>query len=109
MKTLSYTWVEPDKLGLAISSNVGKFAVRENLWVALSHSRHPSKARALWIDAICINKKNVLERNSQLKQMGRGCPQARRVAVWLGRSDKESEVAMNPETPGPVKRTGHTS
>lgn len=38
----------------------------------------------LWIDAICLNQKNIQERNHQVKQMYEIYRSARSVLVWLG-------------------------
>ena len=42
-----------------------EFEVRENLLSALRHLRRPEE-HILWIDAICIDQSNVLERNHQV-------------------------------------------
>lgn len=68
--------------------------MRENLWWALFYLRHASAARVLWVDAICIDQNQILERNAQVKQMGRVYSQAESVLVWLGRPDNESAGAL---------------
>ncbi len=49
----------------------------------------------LWIDAICINQEDTEERNAQVLRMASIYQSARRVVVWLGPADKDSEVAMS--------------
>ena len=46
----------------------------------------PAHARTfrLWIDAICINQKNTLERNAQVEMMAQIYSSAKFVLVWLG-------------------------
>lgn len=40
--------------------------------------------RSLWIDALCIDQNNVLERNHQVQQMGVIYKQAQQVIAWMG-------------------------
>jgi len=49
----------------------------------------------LWIDAICINQENSLEKGHQIKLMGQIYKNASRVLVWLGTGDQDSELAFN--------------
>lgn len=48
----------------------------------------------LWIDAICINQDNVLERNQQLLLMTDIYTRASRTLVWLGEQDEFTEPAI---------------
>lgn len=51
--------------------------------------------RIVWADAICINQKDIEERNNQVPLMGSIYPLARRVIVWLGPADPEhTETAL---------------
>ncbi|KAI4713482.1 hypothetical protein J4E89_000928 [Alternaria sp. Ai002NY15] len=86
---LSYRWGDPDP-----SSNIlidGKvFAIRQNLFDFLATAREnyafstPTSLGPYWIDALCIDQSNVLERNHQVLQMGTIYTNALRVDVWLG-------------------------
>lgn len=74
--------------------NERPFLVRENLYDFLCTARHNATrgwhlntidlSTPLWIDAICIDQSNQLERNHQVKLMGIIYSQARRVHAWLG-------------------------
>ncbi|KAK4579955.1 hypothetical protein LTR86_000157 [Recurvomyces mirabilis] len=55
-----------------------------NLYNALKRLRLPGAGRWLWIDAICVNQRNRLEREKQVLLMGRIFRTAKRVIVWLG-------------------------
>lgn len=59
--------------------------VRENLYWALQHLRYEKTVRVVWIDALCIDQKNVVERNHQVTWMGEIYKRAVRVVIWLGR------------------------
>ena len=44
-------------------NEVPGFAVTRTLWCALRRLRSSIAAKAIWIDAICINQANTAERN----------------------------------------------
>lgn len=77
---LSYTWGAPSPT-FDIVVNRGKLKVRENLFMFLKayHSRD-----YIWIDQICIDQSNVLERNHQVSMMASIYSQCFSVIVWLG-------------------------
>ena len=91
-EALSYMWGPKVRKPIEIDGRICN--VRENLWSALSHLRFQDKRRTLWIDAICINQKDVGERNHQVTQMGLIYTKAERVIVWLGPSNPEASLAM---------------
>ena len=43
--------------------------IRENLWWFLHHMRLRSQWKLFWIDALCIDQSNILERNHQVNSM----------------------------------------
>lgn len=69
--------------------------MRKNLRLALNHLRLESEPRVLWIDAICINQRDIHERNYKVTQMAQIYEQAERVVVWLGPSDASSKLAFD--------------
>jgi hypothetical protein len=69
--------------------------VRENLYQALIHLRHPENARTLWVDALCINQDDVNERSCQVQLMGRIFARAMKVLAWLGLDDEFTGIAMD--------------
>ncbi|KUJ13322.1 HET-domain-containing protein, partial [Mollisia scopiformis] len=85
-EALSYEWGPPTPLSHCswIKLDGHNSPVRENLRAALSCLRFKDKARIIWIDALCINQKDVKERNHQVAQMGKIYSQASRVIAWLG-------------------------
>ena len=83
---VSYTWGEGDDMQM-VQLNKRKFLVRHNLWSCLYylglHARD-SEAKYLWVDAICINQKNIAERNTQVGVMDEIYRNACYVSIWLG-------------------------
>lgn len=72
---LSYAWGSTD-FTISIDLNGQSHFVTPNLDLAMRHIRLPTKVRTLWVDAICINQTDTVERNRQVSLMRRiygGC------------------------------------
>ena len=84
---LSYTWGKKAASEVIHINNQYQFHVTPNLKDALLHLRQKSVTRMFWIDAICINQENVLERNKHIPRMRDVYAQASCVEVWLGKAN----------------------
>ena len=93
-KALSYSW-DVVKVLYPIDVDGYGFGVGPNLKAALQSIRHPSEPRYLWVDAICINQKDIAERNYQVTIMHGIYHQAVQVIVWLGKKSFDSDSAMD--------------
>jgi hypothetical protein len=51
--------------------------------------------RPLWVDSLCINQKDDVERGSQVQRMGLIYTKADTVIMWLGEEENSSDMAMN--------------
>jgi hypothetical protein len=82
---LSYVW-GPDGEYQEILVNGKLFQCRRNLWDFLIAARtsYAATPEVFWIDAICIDQTNILERNQQVAQMGEIYSSASSVLIWLG-------------------------
>ena len=69
--------------------------IRQNLATALRALRDPNRSRTLWVDALCIDQNNQMERGSQVKHMSQIYKLAQRVVVWLGPSTSTTSIAMS--------------
>lgn len=49
----------------------------------------------MWIDALCIDQRNVEERNQQVRQKDQIYSRAAGVLVWLGPQGNNSDLAMD--------------
>jgi len=82
-EALSYAWGDPSNT-IPVVLDGEPYPVTINLERALRHLRHPSWVRTLWVDAVCINQKDLKERSAQVRRMRHIYEQAAQVVVWLG-------------------------
>jgi hypothetical protein len=82
-EALSYVWGEPSLTELLLV-NDQEFKISKNLHTILLHLRYPDKRRILWIDAICINQQDGIDKGEQVALMGQIYQQAETVLCWLG-------------------------
>ena len=80
-EALSYEW--GSKETKTITLNGKDHDIRQNLFDALDSLRRVGMVRCLWVDAICINQKDLEERNHQVSQMASIYSQAESVIIWL--------------------------
>jgi Heterokaryon incompatibility protein (HET) len=97
-EAISYVWGDhtPAK---TIHLNGNSFQVGINLETLLrqlrGQGRGKTKQRRLWIDAICIDQANLVERSQQVQSMYEIYHAASQVVVWLGDTHSGSELAFN--------------
>ncbi|GAB1311762.1 Heterokaryon incompatibility domain-containing protein [Madurella fahalii] len=87
-EALSYTWADEsgdDSLCRSIQcGDDGLIAITKNCEAALRSLRKRDIHRRLWVDAVCINQSDVLERSHQVKNMIAIFRAALRVVVFIG-------------------------
>ncbi|KAK6956388.1 hypothetical protein Daesc_001665 [Daldinia eschscholtzii] len=82
-EALSYVWGDVnDTLPIEVLGQ--EFRVTRNLESALRHLRDSDQIRRLWVDAICIDQNDNLERSHQVAMMDMIYSRAERVIAWLG-------------------------
>jgi hypothetical protein len=72
-----------------------RLLIRPNLHEALVQLRRISKDKHLfiWVDALCINQNDEVEKQEQVKKMAHIYRNARNVCIWLGSDDCASRVS----------------
>jgi hypothetical protein len=99
---LSYVWGSPEETRCIILNGL-PFQVRKNLWdllyvLSLWAAQGLASTtinglpgldierctQRLWIDALCIDQNNIMEKNHQVQQMGWIYSNATQVVSWLG-------------------------
>jgi hypothetical protein len=97
-EALSYVWGAVDG---TLPLNIGgrphgrQKQITRNLHSALRHLRLEDKERVLWVDALCINQSDNLERKHQVSRMSSIYRQASRVVGWLSEGWDGSDLAMD--------------
>lgn len=67
-EALSYVW-GGNEFTAEITLNNEPYSITPNLDIALRHLRRPSAERTLWVDALCINQHDLVERSRQVLLM----------------------------------------
>lgn len=88
-EALSYVWGAPEG-HLRIQIDDAGLEIQPNLHCALVDLRSPEKSRCLWIDAICIDQSNELEREKQVPLMCEIYCSASRTICYLGPEMKKT-------------------
>ena len=95
---LSYTWGADDVLA-HIKVNDQWVSVRQNLLEALQqlrvNQRKTVNPRKLWVDALCINQSDNVEKSHQVMLMRDIYANASSVLAWIGKPDGLSAVAFD--------------
>ena len=108
---LSYVWSEAPELD-TISLGGRTFKVRPNLYSCLNFLLAREDITYLWIDAICTDQTNVLEKNEQVRRLNQTYRNASIVLAWLGwvgYAEEEIEPVRVIETIRPVSFSRKTS
>ena len=103
-KALSYTWgngplshfvtILPDIDSHGKGGERSALPITESLHTALTHLRHTRESIWLWIDQICINQEDHVEKEKKVGIMGPIYAGAEQVRVWLGPAADDSDTLM---------------
>ena len=88
-RCLSYCWQTIEREADIICDGF-RFPVTKNLLAALRNLRDPRQNLLIWVDQICINQDDYLERGHQVSIMKKIFNQAKEVIVWLGEEDAQT-------------------
>ncbi len=93
---LSYFWgAKYDREVISIEGHA--FLVIESQLILLRsmRSRNEDLNPAIWLDALCIDQQNVVEKSVQVSIMGNIFAQAREVVVGLSNSDESDDRGVH--------------
>jgi hypothetical protein len=82
-EALSYVWGRnhvPD----TIICDDKTLPITSSVAVALRRLRSTTDTRTIWVDQVCINQQDLVERSQQVRHMNSIYQKASRVLVWLG-------------------------
>lgn len=92
-QALSYTWGHSSFTHNIIVNGV-KLPVADNLYSFLQHRQEGNQCIDLWVDAVCINQNDLLEKNRQIPMMNRIYMRASELVIWLGPPSFDSDLAI---------------
>ncbi|KAL8654970.1 MAG: hypothetical protein Q9210_001177 [Variospora velana] len=94
---LSYTWGDPSN-PREITVNGLPLLITENLEACLKvlrSKKYTQHGWKFWIDAICINQKDIVERAGQVKRMREIYTRAWTPIIWIGKEENGSKDALD--------------
>lgn len=95
-EAVSYTWGHHAKVStLRIQDAAGHIALTANLSEALPHVSEHCSTRRLWIDQLCINQADDIEKSHQVGLMAEIYKKAKNVIVWLGPEDESTTLCKD--------------
>lgn len=105
-RALSYVWGDPD-ITTPITVNGIRMHVTKNLSAALRHLRAIGYVdKPWWVDAICINQEDAVEKGHQVHIMGSIYRKADEVLAWLGVEVSSQQLDKITGTGAAVDTTG---
>ncbi len=96
-EALSYVWGDPTQTK-SILCDGRWIRITKNLYDALRQLRAADKTRMgapIWIDAICINQQDEIEKTAQVRMMHDIYSRASRTLIWLGRQFENAHDAYD--------------
>jgi Heterokaryon incompatibility protein (HET) len=88
---LSYCWGDPNLTTDIIVNNIVT-PVRANLADALCQLRRLGVSR-IWVDALCINQEDTVEKNYQIRYMKHIYARAEQTYAWIGKEEADQSAA----------------
>jgi len=79
---LSYVWGYSANTGLLLCNEI-EVGITRSVDTAFRHVRSKVKVVKIWVDSLCINQNQLIEKNHQVRNLGNIYRKAKRVIVWL--------------------------
>ncbi|PKS06155.1 hypothetical protein jhhlp_007472 [Lomentospora prolificans] len=92
---LSYVWGDPGHSNEFIVANDTTIQISQTVGDALRRLRSQNKYRWVWVDQLCINQQDEVEKSHQVHQMHRIYSAAAKVVAWLGPADEDTNLIFN--------------
>ena len=94
-EALSYCWGSPEQPHETVVPQGQELEITTLLHSALRHLRKHNMPRIVWIDRLCVNRHNDLEKETQVSIMRDICSKPEHLVTWLGQESDESYLAMH--------------
>ncbi|KAI0425713.1 heterokaryon incompatibility protein-domain-containing protein [Xylaria sp. FL1042] len=95
---LSYTWdmqAGSRPVYVVAEGKTWVMNISSSLADSLLYFRYADRSRVMWIDALCIDQTNNVEKGPQVARMGKVYRSAHRISIWLGPEENDSTRALN--------------
>jgi hypothetical protein len=79
----------------AANGQIYKTTVGESLAAALRCLRHSRVPLVIWVDAVCINQGDDIEKSQQVQVVYSIYEKAKQVVSWLGHSSPHTDMALD--------------
>ncbi|KAL8726729.1 MAG: hypothetical protein Q9166_006524 [cf. Caloplaca sp. 2 TL-2023] len=93
-KAISYCWGNPTPTSRILCENGQSLQLTNSAAEILTHVISQDPKECFWIDQLCINQADPIEKSAQVLLMGQIYSSTKQVVAWLGRGDGESEKAF---------------
>jgi hypothetical protein len=90
-EAVSYVWGAPE-FSHSLICEGKSLKITHSADTMLRYLRKGKDIRRLWVDAVCINQCDVIEKGPQIALMDRIYGRAVEVHAWLGEAHKEDEI-----------------
>jgi hypothetical protein len=91
---ISYCWGDAKDL-CKVQINGYEAPLRRHVSAMLGSLYHNHRVTRVWLDMICINQDDPIERNEQVSKMGKIYSRSQTVYAWLGEADRETDCIFD--------------
>ncbi|RVX70024.1 hypothetical protein B0A52_06195 [Exophiala mesophila] len=92
---ISYAWGPPEDPHFPCDVHGVTFRLRKNATQILKTLRSPDRPVRVWLDRLCINQTDKVEKSAQIRLMYRIYNLAETTVIWLGEADKSTQLVAN--------------
>lgn len=92
-ETISYAWGDCNKISVVWLDEIA-LSVPASAEAAVRRMQDRHTVRTVWIDSICINQNDFVEKSDQIKTMGDVYACSTCNLIWLGESDETTSSAI---------------
>ena len=93
-RAISYCWGDHKPAHRVLCSNGQSLLVTESAAEILNFVVPRNPMDFFWIDQLCINQADLVEKSAQVSVMGQIYSFTKQVIAWMGRGDRSSESAI---------------
>lgn len=93
-EALSYVWGSPMKTQTIKLRGGLSLPITTSLYAALQRFRDLKQNKLIWVDALCINQEDTVEKSAQIMFMANIYAYAKRTLIWLG-NDNDRKDGQN--------------